>query len=125
MGRVGPVRWCAWQLAARARPSLGCIVCGSVLGAVLLAWTAKIGCDSGLSSAGLNQACAYWQYFSAAADRFNILQMIRMRPPRAGVMRERHGSDRPPVRRLRVAGWPLFATLLWGGLVVALMSVRW
>ena len=34
------------------------IAVGSVLGSALLAWTAKVGCDTGLSSAGLmHQAC--------------------------------------------------------------------
>ena len=47
------------QIGAYLVPALGAkealvvIVLGSVLGAGLLAWTAKIACDSGLSSAGL------------------------------------------------------------------------
>ena len=50
------------QIGAYLVPALGTqaaltvIVCGSVLGAGLLGWTAKIGCDSGLSSAGLRRS---------------------------------------------------------------------
>ncbi len=51
------------QIGAYLVPALGTqqalavIVVGSVLGAGLLAWTAKLGCDSGLSSAGPMHAC--------------------------------------------------------------------
>ncbi|MEY2862201.1 MAG: hypothetical protein RL392_2659, partial [Pseudomonadota bacterium] len=47
------------QIGAYLVPALGLrdalvvIVLGSTLGAGLLAWTAKVGCDSGLSSSGL------------------------------------------------------------------------
>ena len=39
--------------AVGSRDALIAIVLGSIVGSGLLAWTAKLGCDSGLSSAGL------------------------------------------------------------------------
>jgi NCS1 family nucleobase:cation symporter-1 len=51
------------------------IVGGSVLGAGLLAWTAKLGTDSGLSSAGLMHA-TYGSTFARLPVVLNIVQLI-------------------------------------------------
>ena len=69
------------QVGAYLVPALGtqaalaAIVGGSVIGAGLLGWTAKIGCDSGLSSAGLMHA-AYGSSFARLPVVLNIVQLI-------------------------------------------------
>ena len=69
------------QIGAYLVPALGApsallvIVCGSVLGAGLLAWTAKVGCDSGLSSAGLMHA-TYGSSFAKLPVLLNIVQLV-------------------------------------------------
>ncbi|MBN9462568.1 MAG: cytosine permease [Burkholderiales bacterium] len=61
--------------ALGTRAALAAILGGSVIGAGLLAWTAKIGCDSGLSSAGLMHA-AYGSSFARLPVLLNIVQLI-------------------------------------------------
>ena len=61
--------------ALGTQAALAAIVCGSVLGAGLLAWTAKIGCDSGLASAGLMHA-TYGSSFARLPVLLNIVQLI-------------------------------------------------
>lgn len=69
------------QVGSFLVPALGtqaamlAIVAGSVLGAGLLAWTAKLGCDSGLSSAGLMHA-TYGSSFARLPVLLNIVQLI-------------------------------------------------
>jgi len=69
------------QVGAYLVPALGtqaalaAIVGGSVIGAGLLGWTAKIGCDSGLSSAGLMHA-TYGSSFARLPVVLNIVQLI-------------------------------------------------
>jgi len=107
--------------ALGARGALLAIVCGSMLGAGLLAWTAKIGCESGLSSAGLMHA-AYGSHFARLPVLLNIVQLVGWTTFELVVMRD--GT----VAIARQAGvaqgevWPVLATLLWGGALVALIS---
>ena len=61
--------------AMGTREAFAAIVFGSILGAGLLAWTAKIGCDSGLSSAGLMHA-TYGSAFARLPIVLNIVQLI-------------------------------------------------
>ncbi len=61
--------------ALGTRAALAAIVGGSVIGAGLLAWTARIGCDSGLSSAGLMHA-TYGSSFARLPVLLNIVQLI-------------------------------------------------
>jgi NCS1 family nucleobase:cation symporter-1 len=81
------------QVGSYLVPALGtkaavlAIVCGSVLGAGLLAWTAKLGCDSGLSSAGLMHAC-YGSSFARLPVLLNIVQLIGWTTFEIVVMRE-------------------------------------
>jgi putative hydroxymethylpyrimidine transporter CytX len=69
------------QVGAYLVPALGtqaalaAILGGSVIGAGLLGWTAKIGCDSGLSSAGLMHA-TYGSSFARLPVVLNIVQLI-------------------------------------------------
>lgn len=69
------------QIGAYLVPAVGtqdallAIVLGSVLGAGLLAWVAKIGCDSGLSSAGLMHQ-VFGSGFARLPVLLNIVQLI-------------------------------------------------
>ena len=69
------------QVGAYLMPALGtqeallAIVAGSLLGAGLLGWVAKIGCDSGLASAGLMHA-VYGRTFARLPIALNIVQLI-------------------------------------------------
>ena len=69
------------QIGAYLVPALGAkealvvIILGSALGAGLLGWTAKIACDSGLSSAGLMHA-TYGSKFARLPVLLNVAQLI-------------------------------------------------
>ena len=110
------------QIGAYLVPAMGtqqallAIVTGSVLGAGLLAWVAKIGCDTGLSSAGLMH-----QVFGSAFARLpvllNIVQLIGWTTFELVVMRD--GT----LAMTEGSTWssPLLTTLLWGGVLTLLM----
>ena len=105
--------------ATGTRDALLAIVIGSVLGAGLLAWTARIGCDSGLSSAGLMHQ-VYGSAFARLPVLLNIVQLVGwttfelvvMRDGTASIWQQASGQSLAPV-------WP---TLLWGGLLALLMT---
>ena len=61
--------------AVGSRDALFAIVLGSIVGSGLLAWTAKLGCDSGLSSAGLMGA-TFGSHFARLPVILNIVQLI-------------------------------------------------
>ena len=69
------------QVGAYLVPALGtheavlAIVAGSVIGAGLLGWVGKLGCDSGLASAGLLHA-VYGRSFARLPIVLNIVQLI-------------------------------------------------
>lgn len=115
------------QIGAYLVPALGTraavtvIICGSVLGAGLLAWTAKIGCDSGLSSAGLMHA-TYGSHFARLPVLLNIVQLIGWTTFELVVMRD--GTVAIARQSGSFAGelWPFLATLLWGAVLLALLS---
>src|SRR5262245_28169121 len=81
------------QVGAYLVPALGtrdallAIVAGSVLGAGLLAWVAKIGCDSGLASAGLMHA-VYGSGFAKLPVVLNIVQLVGWGAFEIAVMRD-------------------------------------
>jgi nucleobase:cation symporter-1, NCS1 family len=119
------------QIGAYLVPALGVqralviIVAGSVLGAGLLAWTAKIGCDSGLSSAALMHA-TYGSHFARLPVLLNIVQLVGwttfelvvMRDGTLAIARQSAGS----AVAFSGPAWTLLATLLWGAVLVALLS---
>ena len=100
------------------REALLAIVIGSLLGSGLLAWTAKVGCDTGLSSAGLMHS-VYGASFARLPVLLNVVQLVGWTTFELVVMREgtqaigQHalGTDLPLVP----------ATLLWGGVLTLLM----
>ena len=111
------------QIGAYLVPAMGtqqallAIVLGSLLGAGLLAWVAKIGCDTGLSSAGLMH-----QVFGSAFARLpvllNIVQLVGWTTFELVVMRD--GT----LAMTEGSTWssPLLTTLLWGGVLTLLMT---
>ncbi|MDB5885966.1 MAG: hypothetical protein JWR74_2137 [Polaromonas sp.] len=115
------------QIGAYLVPALGTqaavtvIVCGSILGAGLLAWTAKIGCDSGLSSAGLMHA-TYGSNFARLPVLLNIVQLIGWTTFELVVMRDGTMAIARQSGGFANTLWPVLATFLWGGVLLALLS---
>lgn len=115
------------QVGAYLVPALGtqeallAIVVGSLLGAGLLGWVAKIGCDSGLASAGLMHA-VYGRSFARLPILLNIVQLLGWGTFELVVMRDATVAIGRQSGQLLAAYWPVLATLLWGGVVVALIS---
>jgi nucleobase:cation symporter-1, NCS1 family len=104
--------------AVGTREALLAIVIGSILGSGLLAWTAKVGCDTGLSSAGLMHTV-----FGASLARLpvllNIVQLVGWTTFELVVMRE--GTQAIGQKVLGIELSTVAGTLLWGGLLTALM----
>ncbi len=115
------------QIGAYLVPAMGTqaamavIVVGSVLGAGLLAWTAKIGCDSGLSSAGLMHA-TYGSNFARLPVLLNIAQLIGWTTFELVVMRDGTLAIARQSGAPTGSIWPVLTTLLWGGVLIALLS---
>jgi NCS1 family nucleobase:cation symporter-1 len=117
------------QIGAYLVPAVGsrdaaiAIVLGSLIGAGLLAWTAKLGADSGLSSAGLMHA-TYGSTFARLPVVLNIAQLIGwttfelvvMRDGTAAIGKQSFGLD------LGGTAGMVATTLLWGGVLVALLA---
>ena len=115
------------QVGAYLMPALGtqeavlAIVAGSVLGAGLLGWVAKIGCDSGLASAGLMHA-VYGRAFARLPIVLNIVQLIGWGTFELVVMRDATVSIGRQSGAMAATYWPALATLLWGGVITLLIS---
>ena len=110
------------QMGAYLVPAMGtqeallAIVLGSVLGAGLLAWVAKIACDTGLSSAGLMHQ-VYGSAFARLPVLLNIVQLVGWTTFELVVMRD--GTLAMFGNSGMLA--PVMATLLWGGVLTLLM----
>jgi len=117
------------QIGAYMVPAVGtrdaaiAIVLGSCIGAGLLAWTARVGCESGLASAGLMHA-TYGSAFARLPVVLNIVQLIGWTTFEVVIMRE--GTQ--AIGR-QAFGWPLdgpfgavVTTLIWGAVLLALLS---
>lgn len=104
--------------AVGTRDAMLAIVIGSILGAGLLAWTAKVGCDTGLSSAGLMHT-VFGASFARLPVLLNIVQLVGWTTFELVVMREGTQAIGQKVLGLEL---PLVAsTVLWGGVLTALM----
>lgn len=123
------------QVGAYLMPALGtrealiAIVFGSLLGAGLLGWVAKLGCDSGLSSAGLMHA-VYGRRFARLPIMLNIVQLLGWGAFELVVMRDATMALAGQAGLVETAAnassgftlAPVAATLLWGAIVIALIS---
>ncbi len=104
--------------AVGTRDALWAIVLGSLVGSGLLAWAAKLGCDTGLSSAGLMHA-VYGSAFARLPVLLNILQLLGWTSFELVVMRE--GTQAIAHQALGIELPSAAATLLWGGVLTLLM----
>jgi NCS1 family nucleobase:cation symporter-1 len=117
------------QIGAYLVPAVGtqdavlAIVLGSVVGAGLLAWTAQVGCRTGLSSAGLMHA-TYGSLFARLPVGLNIVQLIGWTTFELVVMREGTAAIGQQVFGLPLDGpmGVLATTLLWGAVLTALLA---
>ena len=105
--------------AMGTRDALLAIVIGSLVGSALLAATAQLGCDSGLSSAGLMHR-VYGSAFARLPVVLNIIQLIGWTTFELVVMRDGTAAigERAFEAQLNIL-WP---TLLWGGVLTLLMT---
>ena len=117
------------QIGAYLVPAVGsrdaaiAIVLGSLVGSGLLAWTAKLGCDSGLTSAGLMHS-TYGSYFARLPVILNIAQLIGwttfelvvMRDGTAAIGKQSFGLS------LEGSGGMVLTTVLWGGVLTLLLA---
>lgn len=109
--------------AVGSRDAVIAIVLGSLIGSGLLAWTAKLGCDSGLTSAGLMHT-TYGSAFARLPVLLNIAQLIGwttfelviMREGTAAVARQSFGLD------LQGTAGVVITTLLWGAVLTLLLA---
>jgi nucleobase:cation symporter-1, NCS1 family len=117
------------QMGAYLVPATGtrdaalAIVLGTALGAGLLAWTAKLGADSGLTSAGLMHR-TYGSWFARLPVLLNIAQLIGWTTFELVIMRD--GTQAIGKQSL---GWSLeggagtvTTTLLWGAVLALMLS---
>jgi len=115
------------QVGAYLMPALGtkealiAIVAGSIVGAGLLGWVARLGCDSGLASAGLMHA-VYGRTFASLPIILNIVQLVGWGTFELVVMRDATVAIGQQSGAMAGAHWPVLATLLWGGVVMLLIS---
>jgi len=105
--------------AMGTRDALIAIVIGSIVGSALLASTAKLGCDSGLSSAGLMHR-VYGSAFARLPVLLNIVQLIGWTTFELVVMRD--GTAAIGEQAFGVPLHILWPTLLWGGVLTLLMT---
>ncbi len=117
------------QVGAYLVPAVGsrdaalAIVLGSLVGAGLLAWTARLGCQTGLSSAALMHA-TYGSAFARLPVLLNMAQLIGwttfelviMRDGTAAIGKQSFGLA------LDSSTGQVLTTLLWGGVLVLLLS---
>ena len=112
------------QIGAYLAPALGtrdaliAVIAGSILGAGLLAWVARLGCDSGLSSAGLIHA-VYGQRFARLPVLLNVVQLLGWATFELVVMRD--GTQAIARQALGVDIGVVLPTLFWGLVVLALL----
>ncbi len=109
--------------ATGTRDAALAIVLGTLVGAGLLAWTAKLGADSGLTSAGLMHR-TYGSWFARLPVLLNIAQLIGWTTFELVIMR-----DGTAAIGKQSFGWELggplgtaATTLLWGAVLMLLLS---
>jgi len=117
------------QVGAYLVPAVGsrdaalAIVLGSLIGAGLLAWTARLGSQSGLSSAALMHA-TYGSAFAKLPVLLNMAQLIGWTTFELVIMRDGTAAISKQSFGLALDGveGQLLTTLLWGGVLVLLLS---
>jgi len=97
------------------------IVCGSLLGAGLLGWMAKIACDTGLSSAAL-MTHVYGRQFAKLPILLNLVQLIGWGTFELVVMRDASVAIARQAGGMAASHWPVVMTLVWGAVIGLLIS---
>lgn len=114
------------QIGAYLVPAMGtqdalfAILLGSLLGSGLVAWVAKLGCDTGLSSAGLMHQ-VYGSGFAKLPIVLNVIQLVGWTSFELVIMRD--GTLAMGEQHLGWSGnyWVL-ATIFWGCILTLLMA---
>jgi len=117
------------QIGAYLVPAVGsrdaaiAIVLGSLVGSGLLAWTARLGCETGLSSAGLMHA-TFGSNFARLPVLLNMAQLIGWTTFELVIMRDGTTAIGKQSFGLELGGLGGIAltTLLWGAVLVALLA---
>ena len=115
------------QMGAYLLPALSpvqafmAICIGSLIGAGLLGWVGKLGCDSGLSSAGLMHS-VYGRNFARLPIFLNIIQLLGWGSFELVVMRDATVALGKQSGVMTASYWPWLATLIWGSVILLLMS---
>ena len=117
------------QIGAYLVPAVGsrdaaiAIVLGSLVGSGLLAWTAKLGCDSGLTSAGLMHT-TYGSLFARLPILLNIAQLIGWTTFELVIMRDGTAAIGKQSFGLALdgTGGMVATTLLWGVVLTLLLT---
>ncbi len=114
------------QIGAYLVPAMGtqdallAILLGSLLGSGLVAWVAKLGCDSGLSSAGLMHQ-VYGSGFAKLPIVLNVIQLVGWTSFELVIMR-----DGTLAMGEQHWGWSsnylVIATVFWGSILTLLMA---
>ena len=109
--------------AVGTRDAVVAIVVGSLLGAGLLAWTARLGCDTGLASAGLMHA-TYGRGFARLPVVLNIVQLVGWTTFELVIMRESTQAIGQQALGLPLGSTlgTVVTTLLWGAVLLALLA---
>jgi putative hydroxymethylpyrimidine transporter CytX len=114
------------QIGAYLVPAMGtqdallAIFLGSLLGSGLVAWVAKLGCDTGLSSAGLMHQ-VYGSGFAKLPIVLNVIQLVGWTSFELVIMR-----DGTLAMGEQHFGWSanylVIATVFWGSILTLLMA---
>jgi len=109
--------------AVGSRDAVIAIVLGSLVGSGLLAWTARLGCETGLSSAGLMHA-TFGSNFARLPVLLNMAQLIGWTTFELVIMRDGTATIGKQSFGLELGGLGGIAltTLLWGAVLVALLA---
>lgn len=107
--------------ALSTQQALLAIVLGSLLGAGLLGWMAKIACDTGLSSAAL-MTHVYGRQFAKLPIALNLVQLVGWGTFELVVMRDASVAIARQAGAMTDTFWPLVMTLAWGGVIALLIS---
>ncbi|HSV60251.1 MAG TPA: cytosine permease [Variovorax sp.] len=109
--------------AVGTREAVIAIVLGSCIGAGLLAWTARLGCESGLASAGLMHR-TYGSAFARLPVVLNIVQLVGWTTFELVIMREGTQAIGKQALGFGLDGTlgTVLTTLLWGAVLLALLA---
>jgi nucleobase:cation symporter-1, NCS1 family len=114
------------QIGAYLVPAMGtqdallAILLGSLLGSGLVAWVAKLGCDTGLSSAGLMHQ-VYGSGFAKLPIVLNVIQLVGWTSFELVIMRE--GTLAMGEKHFSWSGnYLVMATVFWGSILTLLMA---